>query len=198
MRVNRAGLADVLGRSENTITNWLSEGMPRVSAGVVRGKSDEYDTAEVIRWLVARESGSNAIGEDGEVISFEAERARLTKEQADKVAMDNAVKRGDLMSVTEVAKHWAGLVVNAKTRLLSIPTKAAPLVIGARSLPVAREIIERFVVEALNELVSADFHPDGGGAPGVEAAAEVDGQPVGGPAPKVKPRGKRRARAVGD
>lgn len=195
MRVNAARLADVIGVSTKTVTRWREEGMPRRSAGAA-GMEDEYDTAEVIRWMIARETGSK--DEDGNVIVFEAERARLTKEQADKVAMDNAVKRGDLMSVTEVAKHWAGLVVNAKTRLLSIPTKAAPLVIGARSLPVAREIIERFVVEALNELVSADFHPDGGGAPGVEAAAEVDGQPVGGPAPKVKPRGKRRARAVGD
>lgn len=195
MRVNAARLADVIGVSTKTVTRWREEGMPRRSAGAA-GMEDEYDTAEVIRWMIARETGSK--DEDGNVIVFEAERARLTKEQADKVAMDNAVKRGDLMSVTEVAKHWAGLVVNAKTRLLSIPTKAAPLVIGARSLPVAREIIERFVVEALNELVSADFHPDGGGAPGVEAAAEVDGQPVGGPAPKVKPRGKRRARAMGD
>lgn len=178
-----------------TLAEWAKHGLP-VTRAERNGLPNTYDTVAVIRWMIARETGSK--DEDGNVIVFEAERARLTKEQADKVAMDNAVKRGDLMSVTEVAKHWAGLVVNAKTRLLSIPTKAAPLVIGARSLPVAREIIERFVVEALNELVSADFHPDGGGAPGVEAAAEVDGQPVGGPAPKVKPRGKRRARAVGD
>lgn len=198
MRVNRAGLADIFGVTENTITNWLGQGMPRAKRAVVRGQSDEYDTAECIKWRIAREAGGNAVGDDGEVINFEAERARLTKEQADKVAMDNAVKRGDLMSATEVARHWGGLIVNAKTRLLSIPTKSAPLVLGAKSLPVAREIIERFVIEALNELVSADFHPTGSGEVGMVAASEADGQPVGGPASQVKPRGKRRARAVGD
>ena len=195
--VNREELAAILGKNAGTITEWLRLGLPRVAASAGRS-GDTYDTEAVIEWMVQREVRKLMVGENGELINFEMERARLTKEQADKVAMDNAIKRGDLMSASDVAKHWAGIIVNAKTRLLSIPTKAAPMVMGVKSLPVAREVIERFVMEALNELVAADFHPDGGGAPGVEAAPEVDSEPVGGPAPEVKPRGKRRARAVGD
>lgn len=195
MIVNRSTLADILGRTEATLATWLDEGMPRISGGV-KGKSSEYDTAEVIRWLVARESGGNAVGDDGQVINFEAERARLTKEQADKAAMANDLARGRLVDADRVAGLWANTLTNCKTRLLSIPTKAAPLVLGCKTMPQARDIIERFVVEALNDLVSADPTTDRSGAEGVDAAAEADGEPVGGPAPKVKPRKQRRARTV--
>lgn len=195
MIVNRAELADVLGRTEATLAAWLEEGMPRLSGGV-RGKSSEYDTADVIRWLVARESGANAIGDDGQVINFDAERARLTKEQADKVAMANDLARGRLVDAERVAGLWANTLTNCKTRLLSIPTKAAPLVLGCKTMPQARDVIERFVVEALNDLVSADPTVDRGGAEGADAAAEIDGEPVGGPSPKVKSRKQRRTRAV--
>lgn len=196
MRVNRAGLADAHGVSENTITNWLADGLPRVSASKVRGQSDEYDVAETIRWRVARESGGNAVGDDGNVINFDAERARLTKEQADKVAMQNDVLRGNLLDGRAVAEHWGTVIVNAKTRLLSIPTKAAPLLLGAKTMPQAREIVERFIIEVLHDLAGADCHPGASGIAGVDAATEVDGEPVGGQASSPKPRGKRRAGPV--
>ena len=189
MRVNRAGLADAHGVSEYTITNWLSEGLPRVNASKVRGQSDEYDVAETIRWRVARESGGNATGADGEIINFDAERARLTKEQADKVAMANERERGDLVSVTETAAQWAAILVNCKTRLLSIPTKAAPLVIGCKTMPQARDVIERFVVEALNDLSNGTAVGRSGNR--TETAAETDREPVGRPVPEVKSRKQR-------
>ena len=193
MRCSRTKLADVIGKSEQTIANWLEEGMPRIAAGG-RGVEGEYDTAEVIRWMIAREAGSR--DEDGNVIVFEAERARLTKEQADKVAMDNALKRGDMVSLSETAQALTTMIVNTKTRLLSIPTKAAPQVVGVKSLPGVREILERFINEALHDLSTASVETLGRDAGGMEPAAEADGESVGGPAPKVKPRGKRRAGAV--
>lgn len=193
MRVNRAQLADVIGKTDKTIQVWLDEGLPRVYSGGT-GTESVYDTAEVIRWMIARETGSR--DDDGNVIVFEAERARLTKEQADKAAMQNDVTRGVLVDVTEVANHWGGLLTNCKTKLLAIPTKAAPMVIGSKSLPQVRETLEKFIREALHDLVSANPIPDRGGAAGSDAAAKPDGEPVGGSAPPVKRRKQRGAGPV--
>jgi phage terminase Nu1 subunit (DNA packaging protein) len=193
MRVTRDGLADVVGVTGKTITRWLDEGLPRRVSGAP-GHPDEYDTGEVIRWMIARETGAK--DEDGNVINFDAERARLTKEQADKTAMQNEVMRGNLLDGRAVAEHWGTVIVNAKTRLLSIPTKAAPMLLGAKTMPQAREIVERFIIEVLNDLASADCHPGASGIAGVDAATEVDGEPVGGQASSPKPRVKRRAGPV--
>lgn len=195
MRVNKARLAEIIGYTERTITTWLDEGLPRVSIGS-RGQSDEYDTADVIRWMIARETGVK--DQDGKTIVYEAERARLTREQADKVAMDNEIRRGKLVDVDQVSLWWGSIISNAKTRLLAIPTKSAPLVLGAKTLPQARDVLERMITEVLSELSSANPIPDTQGDAGVEAAAEADGEPVGGPAPEAKPRKQRRARTVAD
>lgn len=129
--------------------------------------------------------------DDGNVIVFEAERARLTKEQADKAAMQNAVTRGVLVDVEEVAQHWGGLLTNCKTKLLAIPTKAAPMVIGSKSLPQVREVLEKFIREALHDLISANPTPDRGGKAGANTAADPDGESVGGHAPPPKRRKQR-------
>jgi len=73
--------------------------------------------------------------------------------------MQNDVLRGNLLDGRAVAEHWGTVIVNAKTRLLSIPTKAAPLLLGAKTMPQAREVLERFIYEALNDLSAAGCHP---------------------------------------
>lgn len=193
MRVNRTRLADIIGKSEKTIREWLDEGLPRISTGGA-GVDSEYDTAEVIRWMIARETGSR--DDDGNVIVFEAERARLTKEQADKAAMQNAVTRGVLVDVEEVAQHWGGLLTNCKTKLLAIPTKAAPMVLGSKSLPQVREVLEKSIREALHDLISANPTPDRGSKAGANPATESDSEPVGRPAPETKRRKQRGAGPV--
>lgn len=196
MRVNRAGLADAHGVSENTITNWLEEGLPRVKAAERRGQSDEYDVAETIRWRLAREAAKGALDDEGNLINFDSERARLTKEQADKIAMENEMRRKTLVSAEHVAEHWANLCSNVKNRLLSIPTRAAPLVVGKKTMPEAREVIRRLVMEALNELISSDPTAAPCSALGADAAAGPDSEPMGRSEPPPKQRKQRRVGAV--
>lgn len=193
--VNREELAGWFGVDPGTITEWRKQGLPRQSAAAGRG-GDTYDSEAVIEWYSQWRAQSLAIDDDGKVIDFDKERARLTKEQADKAAMANALQRGKLVDAERAAMLWANVLVNCKTRLLSIPTKAAPLVIGCKTMPQARDVIERFVVEALNDLVSTDPTADQRGAQGADTTAETDGEPVGRPVPEVKPRKQRRAGPV--
>lgn len=196
MRVNRAGLADAHGVSENTVTNWLEEGLPRAKAAARRGQSDEYDVAETIRWRLAREAAKGVLDENGALINFEGERTRLTREQADKISMENEMRRGRLVDTEHVAALWANLLTNVKNRMLAIPTRAAPLVVGRKSLPEVRDVVRRLIVEALNDLVSSDPTTDPSSTGWADTTTGSDSEPVGGPAPETVTRKQRRTRAV--
>jgi phage terminase Nu1 subunit (DNA packaging protein) len=83
------------------------------------------------------------------------ERARLAKEKADAQAIENAKARGELVPQEEVATNWDKLVTACKTRLLAIPNKAAPQVVGMDPKE-ASGFIRGLIVEALEELASGD------------------------------------------
>lgn len=155
MIVNQAKLCEILGMSPMTVNRLQDQGFPVMSRGDGR-KPNQYDTGTCIAWLVEKERRKVVTLPDGVTTSYADERARLTKEQADRVAMENDVQRGLLIDAEHAARLWADVVVNAKTRLLSIPTKAAPLVLGCKTMPEARDVLERFIIEALHDLSRSD------------------------------------------
>jgi phage terminase Nu1 subunit (DNA packaging protein) len=53
MIVNQANLSRILGCSAVSVRSFEQEGMPVVTKSG-RGKSAEYDTVAVIKWLIAR------------------------------------------------------------------------------------------------------------------------------------------------
>ena len=195
--VNQTQLCEILGKTAKTLNAWVDAGMPVLRRGG-HGSPNEYETADVIAWMIQREIGKLAVHDDGQVYNFEAEKARLTHEQAEKVAMENMVRRGQLLEADRVAALWATIITNAKQRFLAIPSKVAPLVLGAKTAPEIQERIEAQINEVLSELSSADAAPAADSGEGMETATEADGQPVGGPEAEAQPRKQRRARAVGN
>lgn len=125
--------------------------------------------------------------EIAEVFNLDHERARHSKEQADKLALENAALRGDVAYVEEIAMVMGQALGAFRARLLAAASKLAPLV-NPGNPDVARDLIEREHSEALAEL--ADFDPQAEPAKraangertvrDAQAAAEVDSQPVGG------------------
>lgn len=131
-----------------------------------------------------------------------AEKLRLTKNQADetehkaeKARLEVEVLRGSLRLTEEVESEWAEQITSAKSKLLSIPTKAASLVLAAKSRLDAEAILKTLIYEALEELARGDDDAEGDEKP-VEPAAEPDRKPVGRSRTKAKPGGQRRARKV--
>lgn len=195
--VNQTELCEILGKTAKTLNSWIDAGLPVLRRGG-HGSPNQYDTEAVIGWMIQREIGKLSVHDDGEVYNFEAEKARLTHEQAEKVAMENMVRRGQLVDTEKVAGWWASIITNAKQRLLAIPTKAAPLVLGLKTLPEVRDQLETTINEVLLELSTTDPVAGGSGDEGVEAAAQADSEPVGGPEKEAVPRKRRGARAVGN
>ncbi|MEO1721338.1 MAG: hypothetical protein AAFR84_02915, partial [Pseudomonadota bacterium] len=79
------------------------------------------------------------------------ERARKAKEEADKLEMENAHRRGQLLDRADVDAAVSGAFARVRARLLSVPTKVAPTLMPDRPTE-AERIVRTAVVEVLREL----------------------------------------------
>ena len=106
-------------------------------------------------WILLKTAGSG----NGEAGDFEAERARLTKEQADSKAMDNAERRKELASLPDMTMAVTGVITVVVARLMQVPARVA------KSNNTLRQQIETAIVDALEELsVTRIEEVTGGGA----------------------------------
>ena len=172
-------VAKLLGIDERTLRRWKNDGMPA------------FESGEVGNWYVERKL-KERFGDaaNGEGLDFTAERARVAKEQADKLAMENDARRDMTMTRGEVAALLTRVIMIFKTRLMTIPMKLAPLLFGMKSIPEIMEALKAAIYEALNELsVELSIEAD-------KAAAGSDGKQVGRRKPKAKSGGKRGAGKV--
>lgn len=131
-------------------------------------------------------------------LSLDAERARLAHAQAIRTEIEVSKLRGELIEVAAVFRVWGKVVTDLRSRLLAIPTRATPLLIGCRTMPKIRDELERQIHEALNELAAinpAQYLVDGDARP-APAAAKAKGKRVGRSKPRVKSRKRGRARKV--
>ena len=140
-------VAKHIGVSPKYVNDLINEG---VIAKRGRGLYDLDECREAyISKLREKAAGRAGSGE----LDLVSERARLAKEQADAKEMENAVERGDLVYIEDVAKQVENQFTKVRTRLLGVPTKVAPEVHACATTREVQSVIEQAIVEALNELV---------------------------------------------
>lgn len=155
--VNKKQLAEIVGKTERTLSAWQKQGLPISKEAKGRGAAHEYDTKEVIDWMINQEIDKRVKkhGSINELYDYEIERARLTHHQANKAALEEKVLHGELIPTDEVIRVQGNMVSAFRARSLSIPTKAAHSLLGVTDLNEGKAILKQFVYEALDEL--ADF-----------------------------------------
>ena len=139
-----SGLATELGHDQRTIGAALAT-TPPDGDKEYRGKSHK---AWFMRTAIAAISARNG----GEGIDLKAEQARKAKEEADKLEMQNALMRGELLPAQEVNAAVQSSFARVRARLLALPNKVAPVVLGLDGLPDIQEKLMVSVREALEEL----------------------------------------------
>ncbi len=83
------------------------------------------------------------------------ERARKDSELADKTALENQVRRGELIEASQVGTKWKEIMLRVRSRMMRIPWAAAPLLVGEEDQVKIQITIEDQIRDALQEL-SAD------------------------------------------
>ena len=149
--VNKSELAEIVGKTQQTLTAWQSQGMPVKLVGK-RGTSNEYDTSDVINWIVRKEISKLSIDEEGKIYDLDAERSRLTHHQANKTALEEEVLKGELIPSEDVLAKWESMVSNFRAKMLSIPTKTSHLLVNVKEFDEVESILKTHVYEALKEL----------------------------------------------
>lgn len=169
--ITKRQAAYLLEVDERTLTRWqerADDPMP-VKARGKRGQPNLYDPRELLRWKVRQELGRLTVDDDGQVIDYEKERARLTKEQADNTALRNAQLRRSLAPIAalEWALGRAGAQISAILDAIPLKVKrrvpkltASEVEIIKREITKAQNMAARVVVD-LDEY-SADTRADGG------------------------------------
>jgi hypothetical protein len=116
-RYTATRLSAELGLDNRKIRDILT----RVNPVQVKGRSKLYLLRDVIPHA-AKYLGAP------DVIDLNAERARKVKAEAELAEIELAKEREDLIQVEAVRPVWGELVIAAKSRLLSILAKLAPVV----------------------------------------------------------------------
>lgn len=200
-------VAALFGKSSRWISDLRAKGeMP--ADGATLG---EFMAA----WGSLAASGGSAI--KGKPIDIAKARSAAAKAEQDEIK--TAALKGAYLPRDGVTHAVQGAFARVRAKLLALPSKCAPAISAMKSPVAIQEKLTELVHEALAELAStviggeavgdgADASGDqsgdrGSGAQvvaGVHPAASADGKPMGGRSesrPPAKPRGKRRAGAVG-
>jgi Arc/MetJ-type ribon-helix-helix transcriptional regulator len=102
--------------------------------------------------LKSRALSGVSVGDDGTVYNYEAERARLTHEQANKVSLEVAELRGELVRASEVGPYWDDMVSSMRAKLVGMPPKLAAMIADAIARAKFQSQAEAAVYEALAEI----------------------------------------------
>ena len=140
---NQTELAKVLGVDRKTIQRWRKEAgfPPPLSNG-------KWDISATKIWVKGQQKK-----DIDEELDLHDLKIRHLKLMCEKIEFEIKTKRGDY-TLNEDVVRWVGdMVTEAKTTLLSIPSKLAPIVIGLDA-PEAEQRIKESIDEALESLHS--------------------------------------------
>lgn len=114
-----------------------------------------------IRNLRGRATGRVRAPVSADGLELNAERARLAHHQANKAALDEQETRGELVRAEDVTRSVSDAFRRVRARLLSLPTKLTPVVLGSTDAVEVKDAIEAGVLEALAELTRETVEDDG-------------------------------------
>jgi phage terminase Nu1 subunit (DNA packaging protein) len=135
-------LADWLGVSERAVAEYAHKGIiVRSGRGVVRLKDSIRAVCHHFREGASRR---------GTTSSLTTQRERIASEQADKLAMQNATARREMISAKSVADEWASVLRMVRSRMLATPSRIQQQLghLSAHDL----DIIDREIRDALTDL----------------------------------------------
>ena len=152
--VNSITLGDIWGITDRRVRQLVDEG---VIETVGRGKYDLFDcTRRYCTYIRAIADASE--GKKKAQLSYDEEHAIHEKVKRETAELQLKVMRGELHRGKDVETVMSDMITRAKTKLLGIPSKAAPLVMGYSNTTKIESILQQQIDETLMEL--SDYKPE--------------------------------------
>ena len=152
MKVNKRQLADIVGVTEQALTNWQKEGLPVAAYADKNGLANEYDTVAVIRWMFQREL---------ERLNKEKPRDRLDRVKAELAELERDEKLGQLAPAEMFERAWGDHVLAARTEFLTMPEQLAAELTATSGVEIDPDTIAAYINRALEKLSNYGAENDG-------------------------------------
>lgn len=152
--VNSAALEKIIGVSDRRIRQLAEENI------IIRAAKGRYKLMDSITnyilTLKVQMEANNAESVDGE-IDLEEEKAIHERVKRHISELKLQTMRGELHKSEDVERVMMDMLASVRAKLLSMPTKLAPILVSRSEIDFVRNTISREVMEALNEL--KDYNP---------------------------------------
>lgn len=143
--MSTAGMADLLVCDERTVRDLAARNL------LVRAGRGLFDVAGSLKKYVPHlRSVASARGGSTAQENLSEARARLAAEQADRVALQNQISRGEMVLSADVTARWSEVCASIRQKMLSIPTQAAAAMPAMSRAEI--DIIDRLIRDGLTEL----------------------------------------------
>lgn len=151
--VSAAVLARGLGISERRVRELRDQ-------GVIPDEGGKYRLGDAVSAYSAHNrpsSGKAAGGGSDAADTLDAARIRLINLQADAREMLNAQMRGEAVLAEDLEVVVGAIVDGVRARVLALPTRAAPSVLGLPSLAEVRDKLTELVHEVCGSLAATEL-----------------------------------------
>jgi len=190
MLINIENMTDLTGSTRKTILRRVKDLIPQIT----KGRGHWYESKEALPLVFG-------LGNESKKGSLEVERTRLTSVQAEKIELEIKVIKGQLIPAEHVREVVDTMLSAFRSKMLSLPTKAAHAVLPLADQAEAEDVLREYVNEALQELSDYDSktyctsnNKQSGEAHGT--ASITDSKSVGGHKKKAVKRSIKRTRPV--
>ena len=148
----------MLGITVVSVDARVRRGMPFLERGS-RGKEWAFDSAQIIAWE-RDQAVKNAIGDTNQADEQELKRRKLAAETT--IAEIEAAKsRGLVAELEHVEREWSNAFAEFQSRMLQVPSRAAPQLLGVDSEREIKAILRDEIDEALKTLGDTQGDDDG-------------------------------------
>ena len=146
-------MATLVGLTANRVRTLARDGM------IVRSGRGRYDVrASLLTYIGDLRDKASRMGPGGKATpataELNAEKLRLAKQQADKIELQNAAARGELVKATDAERAWAAVLREVRAAMLAVPSRCGATLPHLTAHDIAE--IDRETREALEGLADGN------------------------------------------
>lgn len=143
-------ISEILGLHKRRIQQLAQDG------ALIRVAHGKFDLPRSIRRYIDFQIEKMRVLSDE--IDNNVETAKWTRARREKTELEVKIIKGELHRSVDVERVMNDMLGAFRARLLSLPTKIAPQLIGITDIPEIKEKLKDVVYEAMNELSDYDPH----------------------------------------
>lgn len=140
-------MAEIFKVSTRRVGQMVQEGIiPRFKTGSYKLIETLHKYHEYLE-KVEEEKNVNSVKKESE-----NEKLKIEKIKRQKAEMELMQLKGELVNIEEVQLLYSGLIINFRSKMLALPNKVSPSIVGIDNLITVQDILTKEIYAALEEL----------------------------------------------